>query len=61
MKEIKAYLQNQKEIVTASMIVLLKSESMNMVELNFLTSKFIFLDQMLKDLNDGTAKKKAKN
>lgn len=61
MREIKAYLQNQKEIVTASMIVLLKSESMNMVELNFLTSKFIFLDQMLKDLNDGTAKKKAKN
>lgn len=61
MKEIKAYLQNQKEIVTASMIVLLKSESMNMVELNFLTSKFIFLDQMLKELNNGTAKKKAKN
>lgn len=60
MKEIKAYLQNQKEIVTATMIALLKTESMNMVELNYLTSKFIFIDQMLKELENGKGKKTKK-
>lgn len=60
MKEIKAYLQNQKEIVTATMIALLKTESMNMVELNYLTSKFIFIDQMLKELENGKGKKTTK-
>jgi len=58
MKTIKAYLQNQKEIITASMIVLLKSDRMNMVELNYLTNKFVIIDQMLKELENGKANKK---
>lgn len=60
MKEIKAYLENQKLLTSAAMISMQQSEKLNMVELHYLTGKFVVIDQMLQQFNKeyGTTKKK---
>lgn len=60
MKEIKAYLENQKLLTSAAMISMQQDEKLNMVELHYLTGKFVVIDQMLQQFNKeyGTTKKK---
>lgn len=60
MKEIKAYLENQKLLTSAAMIAMQQDEKLNMVELHYLTGKFVVIDQMLQQFNKehGTTKKK---
>jgi hypothetical protein len=62
MKEIRTFLNNQKDIAIMRYVELMKVEEVNMVDVKYWLERYIHLDRMVKDFNevhgDGKTKKK---
>jgi hypothetical protein len=58
--KIKEYLLNQRALVVSEMAQLTKSGNMTFIEMNILSSKYIVIDQMIRELNQQHGKKTSK-
>ena len=58
--KIKEYLLNKRALVVSEMAQLTKAGNMTFIEMNILSSKYIVIDEMIRELNQQHGKKTSK-